>query len=390
MMADAAPLIVHVIHNFAIGGVENGLVNLINHLPAERYRHAIVCMQDYSDFRYRVRRSDVAVHAMYKRELRLPQLYARLFEMFRKLRPAIVHSRNLSGLDSLLPSFAAGVAVRLHGEHGRDVDDPYGENRKLRWMRRLHRPLVSRYVCVSNDLKRYLVHDIGVPDRRVLQIYNGVDIDKFRPVAPALRALPGAPWGSAKRFVLGTVGRLQPVKNQLALLQAYRAMIEHNPSVRHDAGIVIVGDGPERQALCEYVSALQLEDCVWMAGARDDVQALLPNLDVFVLPSIAEGISNTILEAMACGVPIVATAVGGNPEIVADGVSGRLVPSANVGALAGAVEEMYTNREFATRCGVQARAHAQTKFSLSTMVDAYDALYMAALESRSDRLARVA
>ena len=242
MMADASPLIVHVIHNLAIGGVENGLVNLINHLPGERYRHAIVCMQDYSDFRYRVRRKDVPVYAMYKRELRLPQLYARLFELFRKVRPAIVHSRNLSGLDSLLPSFAAGVPVRLHGEHGRDVDDPYGKNRKFRWMRRAHRPLVSRYVCVSNDLKRYLVHDVGVPDQRVVQIYNGVDTDRFRPVAPALRALPGAPWGAAKRFVLGTVGRLQPVKDQMTLLRAYRAMIERNPAVRQDVGVVVVGD----------------------------------------------------------------------------------------------------------------------------------------------------
>src|SRR5450755_1075296 len=132
MTQDARPLIVHVIHHLVIGGMENGLVNLVNSLPANRYRHAIICMEDYSDFRNRIRDPDIAVYSMHKSRLSQWQLYKGLFKLCRKLRPTIVHSRNRSGLDSLLPALVAGVPLRLHGEHGWDVDDIDGANRKLR------------------------------------------------------------------------------------------------------------------------------------------------------------------------------------------------------------------------------------------------------------------
>jgi sugar transferase (PEP-CTERM/EpsH1 system associated) len=381
---------VHVIHQLAMGGLENGLVNLINRLPAERYRHAIVCMADFSDFRKRIKRDDVAVHAMHKNDIGALEVYERLFRLFRQLKPAIVHSRNLSGLDGLLPALLAGVPYRVHGEHGRDVDDLNGENRRLRWMRRVHRPLVSRYVCVSKDLERYLVEDVGVPKGRVSQVYNGVDTDRFRPVAPQSRTLPGTPWGNARRFVIGTVGRLQPVKNQMLLLRAFRALLEQHPDARRDLGLAIVGDGPEREAIEEFVVAAGIGDCVWLAGARDDIADLLPHFDVFVLPSMAEGISNTILEAMACGQPIIATAVGGNVELVVDGATGRLVPAGNMEALANALHQMYANRNYAARCGAEARARAQSMFSLTAMVGAYDELYSAALWPQPARVGTLA
>src|ERR1700682_2918552 len=131
LMAKEPPLIVHVIHHLVIGGMENGIVNLINRLPADQYRHAIVCMDDYSDFRKRITREAVAVYAMHKRELSHVRLYGRLFQLFKKLRPALVHSRNLSGLDSLLPAFLAGVPVRIHGEHGWDMIDVQRKKRRL-------------------------------------------------------------------------------------------------------------------------------------------------------------------------------------------------------------------------------------------------------------------
>ncbi len=152
-------------------------------------------MAGHSDFRQRIRRSDVEVHDLEKSKLGQLRLYGALLRLFRDLHPAIVHSRNLSGLDSLLPATLAGVPFRLHGEHGRDVSDLKGENRRFRWIRRLHSPFVSRYVWLSKDLERYLVDDVGVSNRRVVQIYNGVDTARFRPIASQSRRIPGAPWG---------------------------------------------------------------------------------------------------------------------------------------------------------------------------------------------------
>ena len=384
------PLIVHVIHHLVTGGLENGLVNLINQLPEDRYRHAIVCMAGHSEFRHRIRRSNVDVHDVDKSGLGPRRLFAALYRLFRDLNPAIVHSRNLSGLDSLLPAALAGVPIRLHGEHGRDVDDLNGENTRLRWIRRVHSPLVSRYICVSKDLQRYLVEDVGVSRRRVTQIYNGVDTARFQPIAPQARAIAGAPWGGVRRFVFGTVGRLQPVKNHVGLLQGFRRLVERDVATRQGVGLAIVGDGPERPRLEAFVAQAGLADCVWLPGSRDDVGALLPNFDAFILSSFGEGISNTILEAMASGLPVIATAVGGNPELVLDQATGRLVPSGDVPALAEALAQMLDDREFALRCGAQGRVRATATFSLPAMVAAYDAIYSSALDCVPERARRAA
>ncbi len=390
MTQDTRPLVAHVIHHLVIGGMENGLVNLVNLLPSNRYRHAIICVEDFSDFRKRIRDPDLAVYALHRSRLRQWQVYSSLFQLFKKLRPAIVHSRNRSGLDSLLPALMAGVPVRLHGEHGWDVDDIDGQNRKLRNLRRVHRPFVSRYVCVSRHLQQYMIDRVGVPPQRITQIYNGVDTSRFEARSDA-RHRPIVPrWADAPRFVFGAVGRLQPVKNQISLLRAAKLLVSTYPRLRNEVGVVIIGDGPERDRLHRYVQSEGLQDMVEFLGARDDVADLLPYVDVFVLPSFAEGISNTLLEAMACGVAVVATAVGGNVELVVDGRTGRLVAPDDDNALMLAMREMVDKRGFAVECGAAGRVRAQSTFSLGTMVDAYDALYTTLLRTLPKPIAGLA
>lgn len=122
-MMDCKPLfVVHVIHHLVIGGMENGLVNLINHLPRERFRHAVICIEDFSDFRQRIERDDVEVYAMHRSKIGIWRLRWRLWRLLSQLKPDVVHTRNLSGLDALLPARLAGIKT-LHSEHGFDVDD---------------------------------------------------------------------------------------------------------------------------------------------------------------------------------------------------------------------------------------------------------------------------
>ena len=157
-----------------MGGMENNLVNLINRMPASSFRHAIACVEDFTDFRSRLVKPDVEVFALHRSRIGVQRLRLELFRLCRRLRPRIVHSRNRSGLDVLLPARLAGVRYRVHGEHGWDVGDLLGESRKLLLLRRLHAPLVSRYITVSKDLERYLTRRVGVAAGRVTQIYNGV------------------------------------------------------------------------------------------------------------------------------------------------------------------------------------------------------------------------
>lgn len=190
---DNRPLIAHVVYRFDIGGLENGVVNLVNHLPSEAYRHAIIALTDVTDFRGRIGRGDVQYFSLHKGPGHGVWLYPRLFRLFRELAPSIVHTRNLAALEATVPAWFAGVPVRVHGEHGRDVGDLDGSNRKYRRVRRLYRPFVSHYVALSRDLAAYLRGPIGIAPERIAQIYNGVDTAQFAP-APDVRApIAGCP-----------------------------------------------------------------------------------------------------------------------------------------------------------------------------------------------------
>ncbi len=375
-MTSPPPLIAHVIHHLWIGGLENGLINLINRIPEERYRHAIICMDDFSDFRERLQRKDVQVIAIHKKAGRDPAAKWRLFKLFRELKPDILHSRNLSGLDALLPAYLAGINHRIHGEHGRDVDDLDGSNRKLQLLRRLHRPLIDRYIPLSKDLECYLQKSVGVAASRITQIYNGVDTDKFTPASGDRPPLPaGAGFADKDSVIIGTIGRFQSVKDPMNLAEGFIRLVENRPELTARARLVMIGDGPLREPVMRRLAEAGYGDLVWAPGSRNDVEAILPAFDLFVLPSLAEGISNTLLEAMACGLPVLATAVGGNPELVTDGETGTLIPAADSSAMATMLERYVRDKPLRLSQGKAGRKRVEEKFSITAMVDSYVRLY---------------
>lgn len=373
--ADARPLVLHVFYRFDVGGLENGVVNLINHLPADRYRHAILALTEVTDFRQRIRRDDVKYISLKKPPGHLFRLYPRLWRIFRDLRPAIVHSRNLAALEVTVPAWAAGVPVRIHGEHGYDVGDLDGNNRKYQWVRRAYAPFVSRFVALSRDLARYLTDRVGVAQDKIAQIYNGVDTERFHPAVLPKPTFQGCPFGSPDHWLVGTVGRMQTVKNQTLLARAFIRALELAPALRDRLRLVMIGDGPLRTESQALLDAAGLSELAWLPGERHDIPDLLRGLDTFVLPSIAEGISNTILEAMASGLPVIATAVGGNPELVREGVTGTLVPPGDIDAMARAIVAQAENPEQARAAGRAGRVEVERRFSMAAMVEAYQGLY---------------
>ena len=373
-------LIAHVVHRFDIGGLENGVVNLINRLPESTWRHAVVALTDVSSaFTQRVQRQDVQYVSLRKPPGHLWKVYPRLARTLRALQPAVVHTRNLAALEAVVPAWGVGVPVRIHGEHGRDARDPNGTRRRYRWVRRAYRPFVSRYVAVSQDLERYLRMRVGVPEDRIVQLYNGVDSDRFQPVQGARIAIDGCPFRSPEHWLVGTVGRMDPVKDQCTLARSFVLALRMNPLAQDRMRLVIVGDGALR-AECESI----LEEggarhLAWFAGDRNDIPEIMRGLDCFILPSLGEGISNTILEAMSCAIPVVATRVGGNSELVNEGVTGRLVPPADPVALMQAMISYFDNQALARQHGAAGRKRVEESFSLQRMVDAYHDLYLAEL-----------
>lgn len=358
--------VAHVLYRFAIGGLENGVVNLINRLPRERYRHYILCLTDYDPaFAARIVSGNCELFALDKREGQDFAIWGRAHALLRRLRPQVLHTRNFAALELQLAGIAAGVHGRVHGEHGWDVQDLDGTNRKHRFVRRALGLGVQRFIALSRDLERYLVRDVGIRPGKVVQIYNGVDDKVFVP----------RPRDPGRPVVVGTVGRMKTVKNQTFLVESFVTLLTRRPELRERMRLRLVGSGPllaQCQTLLERAGLAERADIV---GDSDRVAEELNAMDLFVLPSLAEGISNTILEAMAAGLPVIATATGGNPELIADGTTGRLVGVNDTAALVAALAAYVDDAELRARHGAAARARVEREFSMAKMVDAYDAVY---------------
>ncbi len=374
-MTDHRPLVIHVVYSFDVGGLENGIVNLINRMPADSFRHMIVALtRCVPSFCQRITRPDVEFLSLNKGEGHGIKLYPRLFKLFRQHRPLIVHTRNLAALEAAVPAWLAGVPVRIHGEHGWDSSDPDGESRKYQVLRRIYSPFVSGYVALSKRIESYLAGKVGISAGRIRRICNGVDAERFVPVRER-QAIDGSPFNEPGLCVFGAVGRLQAVKDHANLIRGFSAFLEQNPAARSRARLIVVGGGPLRGDLEALIRERGLESLVWLAGERADIPAINAGLDVFVLPSRAEGISNTLLEAMASGLPVIATEVGGNSELVVQGQTGLLVPAVDPAAMGAAMAKLFDKQDLGRRMGQAGRERVLAQFSLDAMVGAYLALY---------------
>ncbi len=359
--AGRPPLIAHIIFRLDFGGLENGLVNLVNRLPWDRYRHVVVCVAGFNPvFRACIQNPDVEVMSLDKRPGKDPIAYLRFWRLLRRLKPDLVHTRNLGTVDMQWLAWAAGVKHRVHGEHGWEASDPRGLDRKSLRIRRACRPVIQRYVPMSQDIARWLQEQVGVEAGRVCQLYSGVDTGLFYPRSAVCYPLS-----------LGSIGRLDPVKNQASLLQAFSTLSDRFPDLR----LTMVGDGPLRASLEAQAASLGLTERITFTGARSDTPDLMRGFDVFVLPSLNEGISNTILEAMATGLPVVAARVGGNPELVVHGVTGHLYEPADPNALEAALLPYLTDPALREAHGKAARDRVVHNFSLEAMVRRYLDLY---------------
>lgn len=374
------PLIAHVVHHFRVGGMENGMVNLINYMPQQSFRHVVICLDDHTDFRERIQRNDVDFYSLCKPVGRDVSWYYRLWHLLRELSPDIVHTRNLSAIEGQFVAAAAGIRARIHGEHGRDVFDLHGKNRKYNLLRKLARPLVGHYIAVSKDLEQWLIDTIGVAPQRVSQIYNGVDTTRFHPRDGA-RNIGPAGFAAEAAFVIGSVGRMAEVKDYPNLVRAFIRMLKIEPSARQRARLVIIGDGVSREACLTLLREANAEQLAWLPGERTDVAELMRTMDLFVLPSLGEGISNTILEAMASGLPVVATRVGGNPELVVEAQTGTLVPVADPESLAQTLLRYFRDGSMLEAHGRAGLERIESHFSMPAMVQGYVSVYEKMLQS---------
>ena len=360
--------------------MQNGLVNIINRLPRERFRHAIISLTESTDFINRVE-PKVVVRDLHKQAGKDLGLYQRTFRVLRELQPDIIHTRNLAALEMQIPAWLAGVKRRVHSLHGWDVGDLHGASKKNQWLNRLVAPLVHSYVPLSAELASYLRCQVGVAENKIESICNGVDTDHFSPTMTRQRVTQGQLQFDEQSLVIGTVGRLEQVKDQQTLAHSFVHLINQRPELRQRVRLLIVGEGSQRGAIEAILHDGGCLDISWLPGEQHNIAEWLNAMDLFVLPSRAEGISNTILEAMACGLPVLATAVGGNQELVIDGQTGSLVPAMDMAAMAAAMATYIDEPQRLQNHAQAARQLAEASFSLTGMVAKYEQLYESLLAS---------
>jgi len=396
--------ILHVIPSLDVGGMENGVVNLINALPAERFEHHVACLLHSGPLAARIhgRAGVTELHA----GRHDPGTALRLARTILRYRPHLVHARNWSCWpDAAAACAMTGVGRLIWGIHGWTTD------RRMPWTRALACRQLARSTrqlyAVCRDAAQRFADEAGLPVGRFEVLYNGVDAVRFAPGTD--RATTRAALGlSAEACVIGTVGRLDPIKNYEMLIEAAAHLCHTSngggPSetdpLAHDVGgtvgggragvaggavateLVFVGEGPEEAKLRALAGRRGVADHVRFLGRRDDIPRVLRAFDVFALTSRREGMSNAILEAMACGLPVLATRTGGNAELVVDGETGLLIESGRVESLVRALRMLTSRADLREAMGTAGRRRIESLFTIGRMAEAYAEMYERIARSR--------
>jgi glycosyltransferase involved in cell wall biosynthesis len=354
---DAPPRPLRVCHvslTLNTGGLERLLADL-----ARRHRRPVcaptfVALRETGRFAAEIRRAGCEV-LLLRRRTRWSERQA-LADFFRAQQFDVVHAHNTyPAIHAAVAARWAGVPVVVQTRHGQRSGHGWWATQQYRWACRL----IDRVIAVSDDAARLCLAE-GLPRDKVCRIWNGIDLDQF-----SFR-------GPSKRPVAIAVARLSAEKDFPTLLRGLAWARRSRPELQ----LQIVGDGPERPRLEALAEELDLVDSVEFLGERHDVPQLLSRAAFFVSTSLTEGISLTLLEAMAVGLPVIATAVGGNPEVVVDGVTGRLTPAGNPHAFAAALCELAADPDSWGEYGLAGRARVVSEFDIRRMVDEYEDLYL--------------
>lgn len=352
----------HVSLTLKTGGLERILADLARHHSPERCEPTFLALRDVGRFADEIRGCGRPV-AQLKNQSRFGGL-REMATFFRDQQFDVVHTHNTyPHLYATLAARWAGVPVVVQTRHGQRAGHGWKSSLQYRWAAKW----VDRIVAVSDDAARLCVTADFIPANKVVRIWNGIDLSQFRFTGPR------------DELTAIAVARLSAEKDFPTLLQAMSLVLPREPKLK----LRIVGDGPERSKLEALSEALQLRDNVEFLGERHDVPALLAQSGFFVTSSLTEGISLTLLEAMAVGLPVVATEVGGNPEIVIEGETGRLSPAANPRALADAIVRMCEERSQWRGYGLSGCERVARHFEVRRMATDYEDLYQTLFDQKN-------
>jgi sugar transferase (PEP-CTERM/EpsH1 system associated) len=368
--------ILHVIQTLEPGGLENGIVNLVNSMDPEQFEIHLYCVRAGGEFQSLIRNENTKVIIRQCPKQRL-KIALEIRSWCKRLKIDIAHTHGWGTFFvGVLGAKLARVPIIINGEHG-VIYDNYLRQRLIQWL--LYNS-VDLNLTVSQSLKQTICQQFWVNPSRVHPILNGVDTGKFFSCEDVRRLKRRDLGINTDTFIVGTVGRLVAVKDYPTLINAFSVLRSAEP--QKPAKLLFVGNGEEQPALEELIRHLKLDGDVMFLGHRNDIVDLLNAMDVFVLTSKTEGLSNAILEAMACGKPVIATQVGGNPEIVKHQKTGFLFTVGDWKGLSSELIRLIRDLSLCQSYAANATVAIHQELSLSRMIENYQDLYLQLAKSR--------
>ena len=351
--------ILYVILSFEIGGMEQMVADLILSLDRSRFNPVVVCLKALGPIAVELEKMEVEIIKLEPMTPLISFLYPKqLVDIIKDHKIDVVHTHSGAWHKAAIAGFWGGAKTIIYTDHGRF----YPDSRKLIVLDRLYEPFTKHVVCVSDALAEYMANTVGISKSKISCIINGIDEAKFHGARTPQKDV-------ANR--IGIIARLAPVKDLTTLIHALQILRDKGT----EATLTIAGDGPERKNLEHLADSLGIINTVNFLGFRRDIPAILADIDIFVLSSLSEGTSLTLLEAMAAGKPVVVTNVGGNPAIVQNEENGLLVPPAEPAALAEALHRLMMDREMRERMSDANKCAIRERYSLREMASAYEQLY---------------
>jgi len=364
--------VLHIFNYVGLGGTELTALRIISNLDPARFENLICGVRGFDPQVVPGRYPGMDVIVPQSRRGKSAAGVFSLLDVIKKYKPDVVHSRNWGTIESVPAAWFAKVPGVIHSEHGHEVETL----KQLPGRRRIFRSavygLADVIFTVTGELREFHARQAWFSPKRIRVITNGVDTERFAPRPHLERAIREKLQLPAERLVIGTLGRIVPIKDHASLLKAAETLIQRGV----DLHVLIVGSGPDLAQHQNYAKeSAALSGRVTFLGATENVGEALSAMDVFVLSSLSEGMSNTLLEAMSCGVPVVATRVGGNPEVVEESSSGLLYTAGSVSELSDCLARLAQDSGLRNQLGEAARERILANFSLGRMIEQYSQLY---------------
>jgi glycosyltransferase involved in cell wall biosynthesis len=361
--------VLHVIYSLEVGGAERDLVNKLKMFDPSRYAFSICCLVRRGEFAEKAEKLGAKIFCLEMKRRLDPGALFRLRRLIRASRCDLLHLHLFSaGLLGRLAALGLGIPVIYTVQSAR----PRMPAWRI-WCERILARRAARIIGSSEAVVRVL-GKFGVDARRLTAIYNAVDFEELAlgSAGPPLRDELGI---GKDTFVIGTVARLRPVKGVRHLIKAAARIRDRLADLR----ILIAGDGPEKSSLAALCASLGLEEKVIFLGTRRDAGRVIEAMDLFVLSSDSEAFGIAVAEAMGCRKPVIASRVGGIPEIITDGDTGYLFSPGDVGELAEKIMSVYTGREDAQAVALRGEKAVKARFSAAVLAEQTEAVYQAAL-----------